>query len=231
MDPMSDETIPDGLVPCALVDLVKCVGTAASEVQPTLASIIQVQLRAVMLAAKQRTLQVTHHWQLVGVPLVSVGQLRHPQLAACHACAASRRNLYHIQGGDGPAEAALVDGLCSDMIERLSEQLDGTGAERARSILRASLHSDGAYVCFECATPILVQRFNARETSGQPNRWPHDVPHNSNSEAFADGQLGRGCTRRRQSSMFIPIDARVLLAQATSGSCSCPATTTASCYV
>ncbi|EOD17040.1 hypothetical protein EMIHUDRAFT_256033 [Emiliania huxleyi CCMP1516] len=43
-------------------------------------------LRMVARVAKQRAIQVTRHWQAVGIPLESLGMERFPTLAACHGC-------------------------------------------------------------------------------------------------------------------------------------------------
>ena len=167
IDPTSDDAIPDGLVPHALREFIEYNGTPAGERVATVAAIVQAQLRAVMAAAKQRALQVAHHWQLVGVPLVGVGQVRHPELANCHVCSALRRNLYLIKRSDGEAEAQIIDNTCSRMIEHLTAQLDGGGADRARSTLQSSLQSEGAHICFECAVPVLAQRFKAKHANTQ----------------------------------------------------------------
>ena len=83
--PYGDGLICDGQVPTALLDLLDSLGVPRAERTETTRLIMQAQLTAVRNAVRQRTLQVTHHWQHVGVPLENIGNMRYPELAACQA--------------------------------------------------------------------------------------------------------------------------------------------------
>jgi hypothetical protein len=161
------ERIPDGAVPAALVRLLNAVGGREATETETINAIVHAQLRAVRQAAQQRSLQVAHHWQLVGVPLESIGAIRHPELAGCHACGQAHRFLYHVNAADGAAEEQLVDHATSGMIEAIDRALEEPAAARAHHLLRATMQTHGICVCFKCAAPVLTQRYAARQASNQ----------------------------------------------------------------
>ena len=79
-------------------------------------------LRMVARVAKQRAIQVTHHWQAVGVPLESLGTERFPTLAACHGCGHNFRTLFHVKPEDGPAATKVAEGV----VRRLAPSLNGS---------------------------------------------------------------------------------------------------------
>ena len=64
-----EEAVPDGVVPAALPRFLRLVGMAEAEMAGALLWMEGGALRMVARVAKQRVIQVTRHWQTVGVPL------------------------------------------------------------------------------------------------------------------------------------------------------------------
>ena len=79
--------------------------------------------------AKQRAIQVTRHWQTVGIPLESLGTKRFPTLAACHGCGGKFRTLFHVKPEDGPAATGVAEEVVSAILERISERVEGEAEE------------------------------------------------------------------------------------------------------
>jgi len=77
-----EEAVPDGAVPAALPRFLRLVGMAEAEMAGALLGMEGGALRMVARVAKQRAIQVTRHWQAVGIPLESLGTERFPTLAA-----------------------------------------------------------------------------------------------------------------------------------------------------
>ena len=46
--------------------------------------------------------------------------IRHPTLAPCHACGEGCRHLFAVNGGEGAAEARLVDGILRAQAEAVT---------------------------------------------------------------------------------------------------------------
>ena len=86
-------------------------------------------LRMVARVAKQRAIQVTRHWQAVGIPLESLGMERFPTLAACHGCGGKFRTLFHVKPEDGPAATGVAEEVVSAILERISERVEGEAEE------------------------------------------------------------------------------------------------------
>ena len=61
--------VPDGAVPAALPRFLRLVGMAEAEMAGALLEMEGGALRMVARVAKQRAIQVTRHWQTVGIPL------------------------------------------------------------------------------------------------------------------------------------------------------------------
>ena len=61
----------DGAVPAALPRFLRLVGMAEAEMAGALLGMEGGALRMVARVAKQRAIQVTRHWQAVGIPLES----------------------------------------------------------------------------------------------------------------------------------------------------------------
>ncbi|EOD27437.1 hypothetical protein EMIHUDRAFT_235770 [Emiliania huxleyi CCMP1516] len=78
-----EEAVPDGAVRAALPRFLRLVGMAEAEMAGALLGMEGGALRMVARVAKQRAIQVTRHWQAVGIPLESLGTERFPTLAAC----------------------------------------------------------------------------------------------------------------------------------------------------
>ena len=191
-----DKPILDGAIPSALVNLLPLIGVSASECQPRLNAIIQAQLRAVMNVAKQRTLQVTHQWQRVGIPLEQIGSVRQPSLVDCQCCAQPRRCLFTIQRDQGSAEAEIIDGIISQQIDAIANNIGSRGGERAKSILTDAINDRGAHVCFMCAVPVVAQRHKANNTM-QPASQP-----TSSSAAPTDPSLQATQTEQHTNSRW-----------------------------
>ena len=209
----SKDYVPDGAVPTNLIRLLRALGVAEAEVTPLIAAIISGQLRAVMHVAKQRCLQVTHHWQRVGVPLESLGSMRCPQLTNCHCCFEARRQLYLIKQTAGDAEAALIDRMISDHLDAINSRLEGTGATRAAKILTHALRTGGACVCFECAIPVVVERHARRKLPAKASQPEPAAQPTTAQEASGPSQAasGRGAPRQARamaSVRYVPPDER-----------------------
>ena len=78
-------------------------------------------LRMAARVAKQRAIQVTRHWQAVGI-------------AACHGCGGKFRTLFHVKPKDGPAATRVAEEVVSAILERISERVEG-GAEEGMRVL------------------------------------------------------------------------------------------------
>ena len=200
-------------MPTNLIRLLRALGVAEAEVTPLIAAIISGQLRAVMHVAKQRCLQVTHHWQRVGVPLESLGSMRCPQLTNCHCCFEARRQLYLIKQTAGDAEAALIDRMISDHLDAINSRLEGTGATRAAKILTHALRTGGACVCFECAIPVVVERHARRTLPAKASQPEPAAQPTTAQEAGGPSQAasGRGAPRQARamaSVRYVPPDER-----------------------
>ena len=75
--------------------------------------------------AKQRAIQVTRHWQTVGIPLESLGTERFPTLAACHGCGGKFRTLFHVKPKDGLAATKVAEEGGSAILGRIPERGEG----------------------------------------------------------------------------------------------------------
>ena len=56
--------------------------------------------------------------------------IRHPTLAPCHACGEGCRHLFAVNGGEGAAEARLVDGILRAQAEAVTRRLGSRAAEQ-----------------------------------------------------------------------------------------------------
>ena len=115
-------------------------------------------LRMVARVAKQRAIQVTRHWQTVGIPLESLGTERFPMLAACHGCGGKFRTLFHVRPEDGPAATKVAEGVVSAILERISERVEGEAEEGMRARLCHAMQGQGVFVCFCCAAPVVREK-------------------------------------------------------------------------
>ena len=111
-------------------------------------------LRMVARVAKQRAIQVTRHWQAVGIPLESLGTERFPTLAACHGCGGKFRTLFHVKPEDGPAATKVAEEVVSAILERISERVEGEAEEGMKTRLCHAMQGRGVFVCFGCAAPV-----------------------------------------------------------------------------
>ena len=100
-----EEAVPDGAVPAALPRFLRLMGMAEAEMTGALLGMEGGALRMVARVAKQRAIQVTRHWQTVGVPLESLGTERFPSAAA----SAARRCSTLLPGEQ---QAGAVRGVC-----------------------------------------------------------------------------------------------------------------------
>ena len=103
--------------------------------------------------AKQRAIQVTRHWQAVGIPLESLGTERFPTLAACHGCGGKFRTLFHVKPEDGPAATEVVEGVVSAILERISERVEGEAEEGMRTRLCHAMQGTGGVCVFLLCSP------------------------------------------------------------------------------
>ena len=101
--------------------------------------------------AEQRAIQVTRHWQAVGIPLESLGMERFPTLAACHGCGGKFRTLFHVKPEDGPAATEVVEGVVSAILERISERVEGEAEEGMRTRLCHAMQGQGVCVLLLCS--------------------------------------------------------------------------------
>ena len=115
-------------------------------------------LRMVARVAKQRAIQVTRHWQTVGIPLESLGTERFPTLAACHGCGGKFRTLFHVKPKDGLAATKVAEEVVSAILERISERVEGEAEEGMRTRLRQAMQGQGVFVCFCCAAPVVREK-------------------------------------------------------------------------
>ena len=203
----SDNAIAAGQVPSALPDFASALGVSPTERRAAMSAVVHAELVGVRGGAKQRALQVTHHWQLVGVPLEELGAVRYPVLAACHKCQMQCRHLYRVFSADSDAAAGIVDHVCSRAIDAVQQRISGGGAERAERVLRSALAERGACVCFECAVPALTAAYVARRDA------QHGDPPTAPAPMANGGRLGRGARERIQTVRYVPPNEQAVAAQ------------------
>ena len=133
--------------------------------------------------AKQRAIQVTHHWQTVGIPLESLGTERFPTLAACHGCGGKFRTLFHVKPEDGPAATKVAVEVVSAILERISERVEGEAEEGMRTRLCHAMQGQGVFVCFCCAAPVVREK--RRQGDGLAARGERPPQRASTSRAGA----------------------------------------------
>jgi len=215
----ASDALPEGTVPTALPHLLEAIGVAKPRIRPAIAAIVEAALRATLRAAKQRTLQVTHHWQLVGIPLAGVGSIRHPETVCCQACRAERRHLFHVESASGEEEAAIVDSVMSAQLDHIAARAKGKGLERAERLLMQAIADKGCYVCFFCAAPAVGAAHEREEAAAEAQRQADHAA----AEAATAGrqnmghQLGRGAprtTRRPPKPVYTPTNDKARLAAA-----------------
>ena len=153
-----EEAVPDGAVPAALPRFLRLVGMAEAEMAGALLGMEGGALRMVARVAKQRAIQVTHHWQTVGIPLESLGTERFPTLAACHGCGGKFRTLFHVKPKDGLAATKVAEEVVSAILERISERVEGGAEEGMRVRLCHAMQGQGVFVCFCCAAPVIREK-------------------------------------------------------------------------
>ena len=153
-----EEAVPDGAVPAALPRFLRLMGMAEAEMTGALLGMEGGALRMVARVAKQRAIQVTRHWQTVGIPLESLGTERFPTLAACHGCGGKFRTLFHVKPKDGLAATKVAEEVVSAILERISERVEGGAEEGMRVRLRHAMQGQGVFVCFCCAAPVVREK-------------------------------------------------------------------------
>ena len=134
-------------------------------------------LRMVARVAKQRAIQVTRHWQAVGIPLESLGMERFPTLAACHGCGGKFRTLFHVKPEDGPAATGVAEEVVSAILERISERVEGEAEEGMRTRLRQAMQGQGVFVCFCCAAPVVREKRRREDGLAARGRQPPQQAH------------------------------------------------------
>ena len=145
-------------------------------------------LRMVARVAKQRAIQVTRHWQTVGIPLESLGTERFPTLAACHGCGGKFRTLFHVKPEDGPAATGVAEEVVSAILERISERVEGEAEEGMRTRLRQAMQGQGVFVCFCCAAPVVREKRRRGDGLAARGRQP---PQQTSAPRAGDAPRGR----------------------------------------
>ena len=208
-----EEAVPDGAVPAALPRFLRLVGMAEAEMAGALLGMEGGALRMVARVAKQRAIQVTRHWQTVGIPLESLGTERFPALAACHGCGGKFRTLFHVKPKDGPAATRVAEEVVSAILERISERVEGEAEEGMRTRLRQAMQGQGVFVCFCCAAPVVREKRRREDGLAARRRQPPqqasapragDAPRDRPSPTRVLPQRTRGSPER-----FVPAADRV----------------------
>ena len=185
--------IPDGVVPTALIELLKCVGTPASERREVAARVIVAGAEELQWQELARADVLRLSVQMLGYRIEGPRGEPPPAGEQCMACGDKVSSLWHIK--DTPEDGQ--DELCRKaepkwVAKCVRGQKEGPGKEQAQARVRDNIRRGGTHMCFACSAPALAKRAEVKLLDGNASQvQPRSAPTSPNTES----KPRRGCYR------------------------------------
>ena len=177
--------MPDGVCPVPLITLLVALGTSTTQSRELVLTCARATLMTTWRLSEVHKTWKIHHLQLLGLPLLGVGDIQSPDTTRCPLCEEEWRHLYRVHArspSQKEAHETLLEQLLITHTLR-QEQYQNNGqtvpktianckavwqdvlqkrdtADRSSGIREFAnrLYNWGACVCILCAVPILSKR-------------------------------------------------------------------------
>jgi len=135
-------TVPDGVCPQSLMSLLVALGTSTTDSRALTLTCVRATLQTTWRLSEIHKTWKIHHLQLLGLPLVGIGEIHLPDTVRCPLCEQEWRHLYrvhaHSQRQTKAHEALLEQLLITHTLRQAQHREDSPTAEKITADCQAA---------------------------------------------------------------------------------------------